>query len=203
MVLFLWIFLGKIVDELQKRWSERLVNVVDQWLIRTFSRYGRKYHRYLRELYLDMDLKGLPLRGIHSLAADQVFVDISLFPQPIHEIPSGLLEGGEPQADRFLRGARLYVWELLRRDGKRPDPLAILGPPGSGKTTLLKYMTLTMLHRGRKARRRGAPRAKMPILLFPQRVHQNYYPRWRCYPCVPGEILAYGFTGGSRPAPLV
>ncbi|RAO37097.1 hypothetical protein ONO23_01287 [Micromonospora noduli] len=165
-VLFLWIFLGKIVDELQKRWSERLVDVVDQWLIRTFSRYGRKYHRYLRELYLDMDLKGLPLRGIYSLAADQVFVDISLFPQPIHEIPSGLLEGGEPQADRFLPGTRLHVWELLRRHGKRPDPLAILGPPGSGKTTLLKYMTLTMLHRGRKARRLGAPRARMPILLF-------------------------------------
>lgn len=165
-VLFLWIFLGKIVAELQKRWSERLVNVVDQWLIRTLSRYGRKYHRYLRELYLDMDLKGLPLRGIYSLAADQVFVDISLFPQPIHEIPSGLLEGGEPQADRFLPGTRLHVWKLLRRHSKRPDPLAILGPPGSGKTTLLKYMTLTMLHRGREARRLGAPVAKMPILLF-------------------------------------
>ncbi|WP_406080577.1 NACHT domain-containing protein [Micromonospora sp. NBC_00858] len=164
--LFLWIFLGKIMQELQKRWSDRFVNIVDQWLIRTFSRYGRKYQRYLRELYLDMDLKGLPLRGIYSLAADQVFVDISLFPQHIHEIPSGLLEGGEPQIDRFLPGIRLHVWKLLRRHGNRPDPLAILGPPGSGKTTLLKYMTLTMLHRGRKARRLGAPRAKMPILLF-------------------------------------
>ncbi|WP_431726985.1 NACHT domain-containing protein [Verrucosispora sp. TAA-831] len=164
--LLLWIFLSKVMDKLQERWSDRFVDVIDQWLIRTFSRYGRKYHRYLRELYLDMDLKGLPLRGIYSLAADQVFVDISLFPQSIHEIPSGLLEGGEPQTDRFLRGTRLHVWELLHRHDKRPDPLAILGPPGSGKTTLLKYMTLTMLHRGRKSRRLGAPRAKMPILLF-------------------------------------
>ncbi|MFF0469457.1 NACHT domain-containing protein [Micromonospora zamorensis] len=164
--LFLWLFLGKIMNELQKRWSERFVNIVDQWLIRTFSRYGRKYQRYLRELYLDMDFKGLPLRGIYSLSADQVFVDISLLPQHIDEVPSGLLEGIEPQADRFLPGLRLDVWKLLSRHGNRPDPLAILGPPGSGKTTLLKYMTLTMLHRGRKARRLGAPGAKMPILLF-------------------------------------
>jgi energy-coupling factor transporter ATP-binding protein EcfA2 len=152
--------------ELNRRWAVRLTEAIDAAARRLTSRYGRRYRRFLVQIHRDVDIKGLSTRGDRSLGLEHVFVDLALVTRPSHTIPGAVVAAADGAAQDGAPGAappsgRCTVWGFLRTH----PTLAIVGPPGSGKTTLLKHMTL-VLARGSVSRRPGAPRHKIPILLY-------------------------------------
>jgi energy-coupling factor transporter ATP-binding protein EcfA2 len=153
---------GLAYGELDRRWSARLSEAIDAALRRGLSRYGRRYRRFLVQVHRDVDVKGLGTRGDHALGLEQVFVEAALVTRPAYAVPGAVVA---PPAGTGMRPApqagRDTVWSHLGAH----RTLAIVGAPGSGKTTLLKHMTL-VLARGRASRRLGAPRHKLPILLY-------------------------------------
>jgi energy-coupling factor transporter ATP-binding protein EcfA2 len=174
--------LAQAIGEVRKSWSISLSTAIDAAVRRALSRYGRHYRRFLSEINHDMDIKGIATRGEYTLAVEQVFVDVSLVPRPVHDVPGAVVPSHrELRLSRerhsvwfFLRGAegQSRRWRLMSRRSERgvrhsgAAALAITGSPGSGKTTLLKHMTLVLARGGRAARSLGAPRHKMPVLLY-------------------------------------
>jgi predicted NACHT family NTPase len=135
--------------ELKKHWAAHFTEAIEAALRRRFSRYGRRYRRFLAEAHHDVDLRGPAVRGV--MAMDRVFVDISLVPRP-------------DAADSGPAGSPGSVWAFLQDSERRA--LAIIGAPGGGKTTLLKHMALVLARNRRAGWPLGAPRHKTPILLF-------------------------------------
>jgi hypothetical protein len=69
--------------ELRKRWSDGFPEAIEAALRRRFSRYGRRYRRFLVEAHQDVDLRG----PLNRLPLDEVFV-----PPPIEKIWERLRE---------------------------------------------------------------------------------------------------------------
>ncbi|MGI8331478.1 NACHT domain-containing protein [Actinomadura scrupuli] len=130
--------------ELRRHWAAHLTEAVGAALRRRFSRYGRRYRRFLAEAHRDIDLRGPAARGVMTM--DHLYVDVDLVP------PSD--PAGPPRS----------VWPLLGRSELRA--LTIIGAAGGGKTTLLKHLTLVLARNRRAGWPVGAPRHKTPILLF-------------------------------------
>jgi hypothetical protein len=152
---------GKAFEKLQDRWASQLAEWLDALLRRTISRYTRHYRYFLSRVHHDVDLRGLSTWGMHSLAMEEVFVDLSLMPELPHRVPTGAV------SDAATAGVpdevRQSIWQLLER---YPDePLAVLGPPGSGKTTLLRHVTLTLCGYQRQFKVARQWRRKLPVLL--------------------------------------
>ncbi|MEU5694180.1 NACHT domain-containing protein [Actinosynnema sp. NPDC020468] len=116
-----------------------------------FDRFDRRYREWLTAGLRAVDLKGLATSGFHNPRLDEVFVDLSLVPRPVHEVPGDVLGTSPARAAR-----RWAIGDLLGRS--EPAVLAVVGAPGSGKTTLLRH-TAQRLARGRGARR-------VPVLLY-------------------------------------
>ena len=181
MLLFIGKFFSKVYGKLQDRWTDRAAEWSDATLRRVFSRYPREYKYFLSRMHHDVDLRGLSTWGMHTLAMDEVFVDLSLMPQLPHLIPSGPVANQNGEADQRLGEealaaadstvtaehtdtVRRSIWQTL---DQHPDgPIAILGPPGSGKTTLLRHVTLALCgrHGHQQVSRRW--RRQIPLLLF-------------------------------------
>lgn len=155
--------LGQALGEAQKSWTASLGRAIDAAARRLVSRYGRRYRRFLTLIHHDVDLKGLATRGEYSLALTDVFVDVGLVPRPAHDAPASVVAAQPPQPKQGP--LRRPVWEFLR-EAAAGHALVIIGPPGGGKTTLLKHITLVLAAGGQPARARGAPRHKVPILLY-------------------------------------
>jgi energy-coupling factor transporter ATP-binding protein EcfA2 len=138
--------------ELKKRWAAHLTEAIDAALRRRFSRYGRRYRRFLAEAHHDIDLRGPWARG--ALTMDHLFVDLDL-----EVVPRA--DAGAPSGAAAVPGS---VWASFQ--GPEGRALAIMGAPGGGKTTLLKHLTLVLARNRRAGWPVGAPRHKTPILLF-------------------------------------
>ncbi|MFC7245914.1 NACHT domain-containing protein [Catellatospora aurea] len=162
---------AKVFGKLEERWVDRLAGWIDAALHRMVSRYPRQYRYFLSRMHHDVDLRGLSTWGVHALAMEEVFVDLSLRPQAVHRVPAGPMDEHEferaaldEEMETSADNVRRSIWETLDR---YPDvPLAILGPPGSGKTTLLRHVTLALCGTRRRRRLPRAWRHKVPMLLF-------------------------------------
>ncbi len=140
-----------VPKSLWQRWRVRLVDWLDNALRRGVTAFGRRYRDHLTAGLRYIDLKGLGVVGFHTPRFEDVFVDVSVAPQTMHDAPTDLLARLPEDADRRA------VTEFLNQP--EPGILAIIGVPGSGKTTLLRHLAL-VLCRTRRARRR------VPVLLF-------------------------------------
>jgi hypothetical protein len=100
---------------------------------------------------------------MHSLAMEEVFVDLSLMPELPYRVPTGAVSGGVQKAV-VQDSERQSIWQLLERYPN--EALAVLGPPGSGKTTLLRHVTLALCGYQRQFKVARQWRRKIPVLLF-------------------------------------
>ncbi|MCA9998442.1 MAG: hypothetical protein KDE56_21920, partial [Anaerolineales bacterium] len=150
-------FVTGLLEELQKRWTPRVADWIDGLPGRWRSKPEKAYRQHLIYRHRDFDVKGLSTQGIYTLELEQVFVELSIAPQPpgkvpadpIYKLPEELRQGSHP------------IWQFLAAEPLQKQQFAILGAPGSGKTTLLKHMTLALA----AGKGNGLPK-KLPILLF-------------------------------------
>lgn len=152
--------LTEIWQRLKAPWLDGAARWVDGTLRRLFSRYHRKYLRFMEEQHRFFDVKGLTTQGPYSLMLYQVFVDLSLAPQPAHQVGADPIRA-VPEA---LRAGQHSIWSFLGAKQMHGQHLAILGAPGSGKTTLLRHIALVLATSQRPAGISIARR--VPILLF-------------------------------------
>ena len=154
--------LGKALGKLQDEWASQLADWLGGLLRRIMSRYTPHYRYFLSRIHHDVDLRGLSTWGMHSLAMEDVFVDLSLMPELAYRVPTGAV--GSSAGAAAPDAIRHSIWELLERYPK--EPLAVLGPPGSGKTTLLRHVTLALCGYQRQFEIAKQWRRKIPVLLF-------------------------------------
>jgi hypothetical protein len=146
-------FAGKIIEQLAKRWQQRIVDHIDQTLGLRFSRFPGRYRAALLGNLRYIDLKGLETIGFYTPELDEVFIQVSLaYHAPDDAETSLLAHLPRDVTDRHVLG------DIL--DRRQPVVLAIVGAPGSGKTTLLRRTArqICQEHRGR--------RRAIPVLLF-------------------------------------
>ncbi len=102
-------------------------------------------------------MKGLSTQGTYNLDLEKVFVELSVSPQAIHEIPVDPLH----KIPEELSQGSHTIWQFLQADNLASPNLAVIGAPGCGKTTLLKHMTLVLARQ-----QKNKPVDKLPVLLF-------------------------------------
>jgi hypothetical protein len=117
----------------------------------------RVYLRQLRASVRDMETVGIATQSEFVFRMRQVYVDVSVVPQPLHNVTR------EPYLGSVSGGERRSLKSVLR-DAERDAAsrvLAVIGGPGSGKTTLARNTALGLCeHRWRPWRRR------LPVLLY-------------------------------------
>ncbi|MER6078649.1 NACHT domain-containing protein [Streptomyces sp. NPDC001833] len=150
-------FAGKVFGELQGRWVTRVADAVDRWLQRRTSRFEQSYRRHVRSTHRFVDLKGLATRGDYTPGLEEVFVDVSVAPGPVHTAEREPLAGAVPGP-----GARQSIDAFLGEE--QGACLALIGAPGTGKTTLLKHLALRLADRSHGRGER--PRRDLPVLLY-------------------------------------
>ncbi|MEU9411911.1 NACHT domain-containing protein [Streptomyces sp. NPDC048281] len=143
-------FAGKVFGELQGRWVTRVADAVDRWVQRRTSRFEQSYRRHVRSTHRFVDLKGLATRGDYTPGLEEVFVDVSVAPGPVHTAEREPLAGAVPGP-----GARQSIDAFL--GGEQGACLALIGAPGTGKTTLLKHLALRLA---------GDSHGRVPVLLY-------------------------------------
>ncbi|WP_125616779.1 NACHT domain-containing protein [Actinomadura sp. WAC 06369] len=122
----------------------------------------RMYLRQLRASVADMETVGIATQGEFALGLRQVYVEVSLAPQPLQDT------AGEPYLGHLGRpagaaGERRALSSFLHDGGGRV--FAIIGGPGSGKTTLMRETALDLCRRPRPWER-SSRRARLPVLLY-------------------------------------
>lgn len=150
-------FVTKIWQKLESKWVDRIADELDAWVQGLTSNYQRRYLKHLFYQHRAFDVKGLTTQGTYTLELEQVFVELSVEPQPIH------LASPDPiqVVPEELRHGSHSLWAYLKSEPLSDQNFAIIGPPGAGKTTLLKHMALTLTDR-----RRAGGWDKLPILLY-------------------------------------
>ncbi|SPF05994.1 NACHT domain-containing protein [Streptomyces sp. MA5143a] len=117
----------------------------------------RVYLRQLRANVRDMETVGIATQSEFVFRMRQVYVDVSVVPQPLHSASR------EPYVGSVTGGERRTLASVLQdaeRDGAS-RVLAVIGGPGSGKTTLARNTALELCgHRWRPWKRR------LPVLLY-------------------------------------
>jgi hypothetical protein len=158
LILAYWVALGVVRlavgvgGELKGMWVPRLANTVDRSVTDTLRRQRKHYIHQLRASVRDVEMVGAATQGEYVLQLPQVYVDLSLVPQPLHDTPHEPFVGtlaahGERQTlDGFLGTGEHRVF-------------AVIGGPGSGKTTLVRSTALDLC----RGHRRGSP---LPVLLY-------------------------------------
>lgn len=122
------------------------------------ARGGRRvYLRQLRASVRNMETVGIATQSEFVFRMRQVYVDVSVVPQPLHNAAR------EPYLGSVSGGERRSLESVLR-DAEREQAsrvLAVIGGPGSGKTTLARNTALQLCeHRWRPWKRR------LPVLLY-------------------------------------
>ena len=146
-------FAGRVVHELEERWTQRAVDLVDRTLRRRLSAFGTSYRKYVMRSLRYIDLRGLATVGFYTPELDEVFVDVSLTHRAPNQVATGLLAGVPAEVTE-----RRSIHEFLNQ--RDASVLAVVGAPGSGKTTLLRHIARSAgtSHRLRVRR--------VPILLY-------------------------------------
>jgi hypothetical protein len=138
-----------IPRKLWHRWRDRIVDRLDQALVRKISGFDRRYREHMLGSLRFVDQKGLATVGFHTPELDDVFVDVGLAYRAPHEVPDSVI------TELSLNlGDRHHLHKLL--DKEKPVLLALIGAPGSGKTTLLRFTARQTIN-NRRGRRRTVP----------------------------------------------
>jgi energy-coupling factor transporter ATP-binding protein EcfA2 len=158
-------FLGKVWDLLVDAWSKDTATWVNNLVKKQWFSYRSYYARFLTFQHRDFDIKGLSTQSIYTLELEQVFVDLSIDPKPIHQVLSNPIPSEAPEE---LRSGQHSLWEYLSAKPLKNQHLVIVGAPGSGKTTLLKHLALTFVsQKKRRSLSRSLRHAyRLPFLLF-------------------------------------
>ncbi len=77
-------FLRKVWLQLEDAWSKDTATWVNNLVEKKWFSYGSYYARFLTFQHRDFDIKGLSTQSIYTLELEQVFVDLSIDPKPIH-----------------------------------------------------------------------------------------------------------------------
>ena len=154
-------FLLKIWQQLESRWVDRIADRFDAWVSSIFSHYQKQYCQYLIYQHRDFDVKGLTTQGTFTLELDQVFVELSVDPTPLHALSSNPIP-----IPQVLSQGNHAIWEYLASPALANQHFAIIGPPGSGKTTLLKHIVLSLVVDHNRRRPHTRLPQTLPILLF-------------------------------------
>ncbi|TQE16000.1 NACHT domain-containing protein [Streptomyces ipomoeae] len=117
----------------------------------------RTYLRQLRASVRDMETVGIATQSEFVFRMRQVYVDVSVVPQPLHNAAR------EPYLGSVSGGERRTLESVLREAdrGDASRVLAVIGGPGSGKTTLARNTALELCGRGRRPWKR-----RLPVLLY-------------------------------------
>src|SRR5438876_113293 len=86
--LLLLAFLRKVWEQLADAWSKDTATWVNNLVKMLLFSYGSYYARFLTFQHRDFDIKGLSTQSIYTLELEQVFVDLSIDPKPIHQVLS-------------------------------------------------------------------------------------------------------------------
>lgn len=145
-------FAGKICGLVADKWAPRAADRVD---LAAFDRsHRRRYSRSLAASLRYLDLAGVPTQGEYTLNLHDVYVDVSLVPNTVHDSVREPYLGALPPDPPSAAGRRVSLERFLADPG--PVVLAVVAGPGSGKTTLLRHTALRRCHR----------RRTLPILLL-------------------------------------
>ena len=77
-------FVTKIWQKLESKWVDRIADELDAWVQGLTSNYLRRYLKHLFYQHRAFDVKGLTTQGTYTLELEQVFVELSVEPQPLH-----------------------------------------------------------------------------------------------------------------------
>ncbi|MFJ8959064.1 NACHT domain-containing protein [Lentzea sp. NPDC102401] len=144
---------GGVLDDLGKRWRNRVTEWLDQAVLRGTSRFGKRYREFLIDTLRAIEEQGPATSGFYRPDLDEVFVDVGLVTQAPHLVSPSLL------ADQQVIGVdRRNLDEFI--DQEQPSVLAVIGAPGSGKSTLLRRTAREI------SRHRFRNRRTVPILLY-------------------------------------
>src|SRR5918992_1162367 len=142
------------------------------------------YLRQLRDSVRTMETVGVATQAEFVLGMRQIYVDVSLAPQPAHHAAS------EPYVGQAVTppGERRTLSSFLNGDHQ---VFAVIGGPGSGKTTLMRSTALALCQRGLRRRR-------LPVLLYLRDHAEGILPDT---PGTLAEVAARaGWVDGKRPA---
>jgi hypothetical protein len=149
------VFTGQLVDymagKLREHWRDRLFKWIDRMGAGGGLSFDRTYRRWLFATVVHMEQTGLTTQTNFAPKMDDLYIDLTLDPRPLHQINEELLT--EPAKD----GRRHKIWKFL--DPAESNVLVIIGVPGSGKTTLLHHTAKEL------CQRRGRRGRNVPILL--------------------------------------
>jgi hypothetical protein len=159
-------FIGRVYANLQVTWAQRLSDSIDTRLVRRYWGYRKRYLQYLRDLHLDDDLTGIPIRAPFSLPLADIFVDLSLVTRPLHSLSSDIVTASATTTSARVAESqrRETIWKHLYEDDR--VLLAVVGAPGSGKTTLLRHVALTLASGRQSPSGRARRTSLLPILLY-------------------------------------
>lgn len=161
----IWLY-GNVLQQTLIWLAERASEWTKWQTQKAFSRYWKRYRKYLISEHQVVDVKGLSTRTAHDLELEDVFVELDIEPIAVHKASTNPIKIPE----NFRQGERT-VWDYLVSAPLRQHHFVIIGAPGSGKTTLLKHIALTLMQH-KKSRKRIRLSYKLPILLF-LRQHAN------------------------------
>ena len=153
-------FAASVSTDLRNRWSARVADSLDSWLIRTMSRYTRVYLKYVQSFTRYMDAKGLSVAGQHTLEMRDVLITLSLSSEPLHDLSADPVR----QHSGIESSSGQTIWHWLGEISAANEILSIIGPPGSGKTTLLRHVAY-ILAKGAHDSGEGGIRGKIPVLV--------------------------------------
>lgn len=154
-------FIGKVWQQLEGKWVERIADWIDMTALSIFSKYRQRYLEYLTYQHRSFDVKGLSTQGPYNLDLETVYVQLSVDPTSAHGASSSPIQS----LPEKLQSGSHTIWQYLYEKNTQGNNYAILGSPGSGKTTLLKHMALTLAGPSRQRKNLGVPN-RLPILLF-------------------------------------
>ncbi|MFH8452826.1 NACHT domain-containing protein [Streptomyces fungicidicus] len=155
-VLAVLAFVSAVSKELEGRLAKRLANGAERLLLGRLTRYERRYRQYLSVRHSAGGVKGLTIQGARNPRLEDVFVDVSLRPSPLHQAQKVTLADVEQEVPDTERRS---LQSIL--DQPVVQPLVLIGAPGTGKTTLLEHTTVVY---ARRQERRRAKR-RLPIIV--------------------------------------
>jgi energy-coupling factor transporter ATP-binding protein EcfA2 len=150
----------KVWRRLESHWVDKIGTAIETRV--SWYGYRRRYLRYMIDCHCNFDVKGLTTQSVYTLGLDEVFVDLTIKPSPVHGVSADPIRSVPEE----LRGKR-QIWDYLVSEALKSQHLAVIGAPGSGKTTLLKKIALSLAQDPQNhAARLRKLQHKIPILLF-------------------------------------